>query len=109
MLTLRTATVTISVPDAAWACAITACDGYLPVPTIRRDVKRRPAMTKAVSFMAKVPVQLPAADEVHDFDPIAIVHPHVGKQRSFDDGVIVLHGDAARIEGQLRQQVGDRK
>ena len=39
--TRRTATVTISVPDAACASAITACDGYLPVPTIRRDRKVR--------------------------------------------------------------------
>ena len=41
---LRTATVTIWVPDAACARAMTACDGYLPLPTISRDENVRPAM-----------------------------------------------------------------
>ena len=38
MFTRRTATVTISAPDASCACAMTGVDGYLPVPTISRDV-----------------------------------------------------------------------
>ena len=35
--------------DAACDCAITGSDPYLPVPTMRRDAKVRPAMTKRVS------------------------------------------------------------
>ena len=50
MFTRRTATVTISAPDAACACAITACDGYFPVPTISREVNVRPAITNGVSI-----------------------------------------------------------
>ena len=46
MLTRRTATVTISAPDAAWAWAITGNDEYLPVPTMSREVKVRSAMTR---------------------------------------------------------------
>ena len=43
MLTRRTATVTISAPAAATAAAFCAKSLYLPVPTISRDVKLRPA------------------------------------------------------------------
>ncbi len=49
MFTRRTATVTMSAPDAVWQSRITWCDGYLPVPTMSRDRKVRPAMTKGVS------------------------------------------------------------
>ena len=52
MFTRRTATVTMSAPDASCACAITACDGYLPVPTMSRDENVRPAMVKGVSVMS---------------------------------------------------------
>src|SRR5258708_39951985 len=44
-LTRRTATVTISAPEAAWARAISVKLRYLPVPTIKRDRKARPAIT----------------------------------------------------------------
>ena len=46
MFTRRTATVTMSAPDASCACAITPWDEYFPVPTIRRDEKERPAITR---------------------------------------------------------------
>ena len=46
MLTRRTATVTMSAPDASWARCMTGNDEYLPVPTIRRDLNSRPAITK---------------------------------------------------------------
>ena len=46
MFTRRTATVIISAPDASCAFTITDGDEYLPVPTIRRDVKVLPAMVK---------------------------------------------------------------
>ena len=40
---VRTATVTISAPDASTAAAFSSKLLYLPVPTISRDVKVRPA------------------------------------------------------------------
>ena len=55
MFTRRTATVTMSAPEASCACAITACDEYLPVPTISRDVNVRPAMTNGVSVNSQLP------------------------------------------------------
>src|SRR5579859_116221 len=44
-LTRRTATVTMSAPEAAWARAISWKLRYLPVPTMRREFKARPAIT----------------------------------------------------------------
>jgi len=43
--TRRTATVTMSAPEAACARAISENCRVLPVPTIRRELNARPAMT----------------------------------------------------------------
>ena len=48
-LTRRTATVTISAPEATMASRVSAKSLYLPVPTIRRERKRRPATSKVSS------------------------------------------------------------
>jgi hypothetical protein len=45
--TRRTATVTISQPEASSASRITGNDGYFPVPVIRRDRKARPAIVNS--------------------------------------------------------------
>ena len=42
MFTRRTATVTISAPDASTAAAFSSKLLYLPVPTISRELKVRP-------------------------------------------------------------------
>src|SRR6202041_3656232 len=44
-LTRRTATVTISAPEAEWARRISSKLRYFPVPTIKRELKARPAIT----------------------------------------------------------------
>ena len=75
MFTRRTATVTMSAPEAACACAITACEEYLPVPTMSREANVRPAITKGVSVTAF----LPASDEVHDLEPVAFADDDLGK------------------------------
>src|SRR5438876_8452573 len=41
--TRRTATVTMSAPEASWASRMTWRVGYLPVPTMRRERNSRPA------------------------------------------------------------------
>ena len=46
----RSATVTISAPDAAIASRVSSSEAYLPVPVIRRLRKRRPAITRASSL-----------------------------------------------------------
>ncbi len=43
MFTRRTATVTISAPEASTAAAFSSKLLYLPVPTISREAKVRPA------------------------------------------------------------------
>ncbi len=48
-LTRRTATVTIWAPLARIAATISALLRYLPVPTIRREAKVLPPMTKSPS------------------------------------------------------------
>ena len=48
MFTRRTATVTISAPEASTAAAFSSKLLYLPVPTIRREVKVRPATVQRV-------------------------------------------------------------
>src|SRR5208282_2102530 len=53
-LTRRTATVTISAPEAACARAISWKLRYFPVPTISREPNARPAMTRE-SFMIVAP------------------------------------------------------
>ena len=45
--TRRTATVTISAPLASMAAFVSAPSLYFPVPTINRDVNRRPAITNS--------------------------------------------------------------
>ena len=51
-LTRRTATVTISAPDASTAAAFCAKSLYLPVPTISRERKVRPATVQVSSSIA---------------------------------------------------------
>src|SRR5690348_7906129 len=45
--TRRTATVTMSAPEAACARAISGKLRYFPVPTISRDLNARPAMIRS--------------------------------------------------------------
>src|SRR5918993_5596816 len=49
MFTRRTATVTISAPDASTAAAFSSKLLYFPVPTISREVKVRPATVQLSS------------------------------------------------------------
>src|ERR1043165_10062601 len=100
MLTRRTATVTMSAPDASCACAITACDEYLPVPTMRRDRNVRFAIVKGVSTMA-----LSATHEIDDLDAVAVADEGRCEHRAPDDHLIVLDGHAPRIDVQALEQL----
>ena len=83
-----------------------ACDEYLPVPTMSRDVNVRPAMTTGVSIMLMR--GLTAADEVDDFDAVAVADDDLGKALTLEDGEVMLHCHAPRIDVELRQQGDDR-
>src|SRR5882672_3219854 len=97
MFTRRTATVTMSAPDAACACAITACDEYLPVPTMSRDVKVRPAMVNGVSVMSR-PLNSAATHEIDDLDAVAIADERRRERGAPDDHEVVLDRDAPRVD-----------
>src|SRR5262245_14566017 len=119
MFTRRTATVTISAPDASCACAITANDEYLPVPTINRDLKVRPAITNGASVNAQLPTNheslianhqcsLAAAYEVHDLHGVAVADDDFSKPMALDDVQVVFHRNATRIDLEPGQEGRDR-
>src|SRR3990172_2797356 len=65
-LTRRSATATISPPDASCACFMISIVAYLPVPTISRDENSLPPRTRFVSLM------LAAPHRSYDFHPVAL-------------------------------------
>src|SRR4051812_25231121 len=103
MLTRRTATVTMSAPDASCACCMIWWVGYLPVPMIRRERNSRPAMTKG-----SIRLILSPADEVDDLDLVAVLNvgPRVGV--ALDDDEVALDGDAARVDLEPGEKIGNR-
>ncbi len=132
MSTRRTATVTISVPAASCAARMMACDGYFPVPTIRRELKVRSAMTSesAESVVGcglirvnlnftlrrspptahRPPITgLAAADEVDDLDFVAFIDDDRVERGALENGEIELDGDAPRIDRQVSEQLGHRQ
>src|SRR3954468_1991637 len=64
-------TVTICEPLAAIASRITPKSLYLPVPTIRRELKLFPPMTRESLSMSAV-IPSPSLRHRHDFDDIAL-------------------------------------
>ena len=73
IFTRRTATVTISAPDASTAAAFSSKLLYLPVPTISREVKVRPATRPAVGLDVLLRGHSPASDEMHDLIIVAVL------------------------------------
>ncbi len=102
MFTRRTATVTMSAPDASWARCITWNDEYLPVPTIRRDAN------VAVGNHQRVGIQRSSSNKIHDLDLIAVLNLRAVVVGALDDGQVVLDGHAAWVDVQLREQGGQR-
>lgn len=51
---------------------------------------------------------LAAAHEVDDLQRVALADEHLGEPLSLEDREVVLDCHAARIDVQLRQQIGDR-
>src|SRR6185295_14440747 len=112
MLTRRTATVIISAPEASCAWTMTAGDEYLPVPTMSRDRKVLPAMTKLSMAMLNPLLRmllpyhhtegwrrnpavdrLSAADKVHDFHFVAVVYLGRVERCALQHDEVVLHRD----------------
>src|SRR5688572_6055298 len=115
----------MSVPEARCASAITACEGYLPVPTMSRERNVLPAITSGSDIRvdltqlpttnyqlpkkqlptAKKPTsKLTAAYEVDDFDLVAVLQHRRVIRVAFDDDHVVLDCDASSVDAQLFEQ-----
>src|SRR3954453_9618440 len=98
--TRRTATVTISAPAAPWASAMIVCEGYLPVPTTRRDPNVRPAMTRGSEIIKKAQGsrnnRLTTAHKSDDFNLVAIVDKRLIIMLVRTHDKLVLDRDDAR-------------
>src|SRR5687768_12920469 len=102
MLTRRTATVTISAPDASTAAAFSSKLLYLPVPTISREVKVRPATLQLSGTSA-------ASDEMDDLEPVAVRGGHILQRRFGDDGEVAFNRHFRRIDAKLPKHIGNAR
>src|SRR5262249_39066077 len=93
--TRRTATVTISAPEASCARAMTAGEEYFPVPTIRRDENAFPAMTR---WSMGSLLRRAAADGIGDFHVIPVPDLNRVERRALQYREIMLHGHAPAVE-----------
>src|SRR5262249_34780153 len=105
MFTRRTATVTISAPDASTARRVSSNDRYLPVPTMSRERYSRPASVK----VSLVSIASPASHEVDHLDRVPVVKDRRAVLGARHDGAVHLHGDPARAEAERGDEIGDRR
>ena len=78
------------------------CDGYLPVPTIRRDRKVLPAITNGSD------IELTTADEVDDFDFVILMDDRRGVCVAFDNDEVVFHRNATRVDTERLEEAAHR-
>src|SRR5437667_219338 len=106
----RTATVTISAPDASMARTIVSLSRYLPVPTMRREWKVRPPMVNGVSRSVSTAVAIgsPPSHEMHQLDRVPRSYSDLAQRGPADDGAVVLHHDGARVELERSEQLEQR-
>src|SRR5687768_551991 len=95
--TRRSATVTISAPEAARAARVSSSDLYLPVPTISREVSvRSPSFQESVISAS--------SDEGHDLEPITVGEEGGRMLGTWDDLEVALDGDALVAEAELAEE-----
>jgi hypothetical protein len=75
-------------------------DEYLPVPTMRREVKVLPAIAN-VSMRG-----LSTTNEIHDFNLIAVADQDLVESAALDYDQIVFDGHSPRVDRELREQLG---
>ena len=97
------------------------CEGYLPVPTISRELKDRPAMVSGVEVNLLLilaargstrgfrPAAATPSNEIDDFDFVAILDGGVVERRALQNDQIQLDGDASRIDLQAGEELGNRQ
>src|SRR4051812_23733350 len=107
IFTRRTATVTISAPDASTAAAFSSKLLYLPVPTISREAKVRPATVQVSAATACGAFTSTTSNEMHDLEPVAVVRLDLRQGRASHDLQVALDGDFARVESDRLEHCGD--
>src|SRR3954462_977923 len=100
MLPRRTATVTISAPEASTAAAFCSKLLYLPVPTISREVKVRPATLQGSAISTP-------SHEGDDLKIVAILDRHLPEGRARHDLQIALDRHLSGLETELQRELGD--
>src|SRR3989442_4334245 len=110
--TRRTATVTISAPDASWASFMTWKLGYLPVPTMRRERNSRPARIRGSPLMLPMVARtaasggftpLAAPHEGHYLEPVAVVQTQPGVLVAVNDAHVVRHRHPRPVQRELAE------
>ena len=105
MLTRRTATVTISAPDASTAAAFSSRLLYLPVPTISREREGPPGDGPGVGLDACCAVTQPPPTKWTISIVIAVLDTDLAQRRARHDLQVALDRDAQRIESQVRRRI----
>src|SRR3989304_229357 len=102
MLTRRTATVTMSAPEASITRLVSAKSLNFPVPTIRRDFSSIEPMRKRSSA-------IPASDEVDDFNPIPLLDRRGREGAPLDNRQIHFDRHAIRDDAEIGEQSINRR
>ena len=80
------------------------------MPTISRDANVRPAIVERIHHSCPAGQRRSAAaDEVHDFDLVALHDRRGPEGGALDDQEVALDGHAARIDLEPGEQFGDRE
>src|SRR6185295_3402500 len=107
MLTRRTATVTISAPDASTAAAFSPRLLYLPVPTISRELNVRPATVQRSDETDCGAFTSAPADEMDDLEGVPFRHPNLAESRARHDREVALDRDLPGVHPELAQHLCD--
>src|SRR4051812_272236 len=101
-------TVTICNPLAAIASRITPKSLYFPVPTIRRELKLFPPMTRESLCMSAV-IPSPSLRHRHDFDDVAFRERRVRYLTRAIDLLAVHHDHHALVDFHLVEKPVQRE
>src|SRR3954468_20953958 len=105
--TRRTATVTISAPDASTAAAFSSKLLYLPVPTISREVKLRPATVQPSALMSCCTPTSATSDKMHDLERVPVFDANLAERGARDDLEVPLDGNAPGVQPKLVQHLDE--
>src|SRR2546423_317399 len=108
----RSATVTISAPDAVSASRVSSSSLYFPVPTISRERQLLPARTKGsltpnmVAPLAAGVAWSATTDEGYDLQMIPVRQGRFGPRAPRHDVLVALDRHARRLDAEVQNQRG---